>query len=128
MMKNLPEKVSEEEIEEMFAFADVNKDGKISYNEFQVMINPAKPVEKPKPNLKKIAATKSVETVKVKKVESRPKQKSEALMKEDPRKSHCATPRLLLPHESSEAQLLSSENLKIHDTLTLHSPFKNTET
>ena len=49
MMRNLPEKVSDEEIEEMFSFADVDNDGKISYDEFQIMINPPKPSEKPKP-------------------------------------------------------------------------------
>ena len=34
--------VSEEEIEEMFCYADKDCDGKISYQEFQVMINPPK--------------------------------------------------------------------------------------
>lgn len=42
MMTNLPEKVSEDDIEEMFSFADKDKDGKISFNEFQLMINPPK--------------------------------------------------------------------------------------
>ena len=57
MMTNLPEqvkceekmrflifslKVSEEEIEEMFTFADKDKDGRISYTEFQMMMNPPK--------------------------------------------------------------------------------------
>ena len=36
MMSHLPEHVSEEEIEEMFSFADKNKDGKISWEEFLV--------------------------------------------------------------------------------------------
>ena len=35
--------VSEEDIEEMFNFADQDKDGKISYTEFQTMINPPEP-------------------------------------------------------------------------------------
>ena len=35
--------MSEQDIEEMFAYADKDKDGKISYTEFQVMINPPKP-------------------------------------------------------------------------------------
>ena len=35
--------VSEEDIEEMFAYADKDSDGKISYTEFQTMINPPKP-------------------------------------------------------------------------------------
>ena len=36
-MKNLPEAVSDEDIEEMFEFADKNKDGKLSYKEFKVI-------------------------------------------------------------------------------------------
>ena len=51
MMRNLPEKVSDEDIEEMFEFADANGDGKISYEEFQIMINPPKPREAPRPKL-----------------------------------------------------------------------------
>ena len=43
IMRNLPEKVSEEDIEEMFSFADKDQDGKISYAEFQVMICPQQP-------------------------------------------------------------------------------------
>ena len=35
--------MSEDEIEEMFAYADKDGDGKISYQEFQAMINPPKP-------------------------------------------------------------------------------------
>ena len=37
MMRNLPVPVSEEDIEEMFEFADKNKDGKLSYKEFKVI-------------------------------------------------------------------------------------------
>ena len=37
-MKNLPVPVSDEDIEEMFEFADKNKDGKLSYEEFLVNI------------------------------------------------------------------------------------------
>ena len=36
MMRNLPVEVEEEDIEEMFQFADKDKDGKLSYKEFQV--------------------------------------------------------------------------------------------
>ena len=43
MMSNLPEVVDEEDIEEMFTYADKDGDGKISYAEFQVMISPPKP-------------------------------------------------------------------------------------
>ena len=38
IMKNLPVPVSDEDIEEMFEFADKNKDGKLSYKEFEVSI------------------------------------------------------------------------------------------
>jgi len=45
-----PPKVSEEEIEEMFIFADKDKDGKISYTEFQIMMSPPKiPNDTPTP-------------------------------------------------------------------------------
>ena len=49
IMRNLPVKVSEKEIEEMFEVADVDKDGHIGYKDFQKMVNPPKPPEKPKP-------------------------------------------------------------------------------
>ena len=37
-MRSLPVPVSELDIEEMFTFADKNKDGKLSYKEFEVGI------------------------------------------------------------------------------------------
>jgi len=43
MMSRLPVYVSVEEINEMFAFADKDKDGKISYQEFLTMITPRPP-------------------------------------------------------------------------------------
>jgi len=51
MMLNLPVEVSEGDIEEMFTYADQDRDGRISYLEFQTMINPPKPPEPPKPTL-----------------------------------------------------------------------------
>ena len=36
-MKNLPVPVSDEDIEEMFEFADKDKNGKLSYKEFEVL-------------------------------------------------------------------------------------------
>ena len=36
MMRNLPVPVDEEDIEDMFIFADKDKDGKLSYKEFKV--------------------------------------------------------------------------------------------
>ena len=52
IMRNLPVPVTEEDIEEMFNYADKDKDNKISYKEFQIMINPPKPPEPPKPSIK----------------------------------------------------------------------------
>ena len=39
IMKNLPVEVSDQDIEEMFEFADKNKDGKLSYKEFKVCVD-----------------------------------------------------------------------------------------
>merc|ERR1719384_1473201 len=46
-MRNLPVPVKEEDIEEMFEYADKDKDGKITYSEFQIMINPQKKPSSP---------------------------------------------------------------------------------
>ena len=37
IMKNLPVQVADEDIEEMFEFADKDKDGQLSYQEFLVI-------------------------------------------------------------------------------------------
>jgi len=50
IMKQLPVLVDEEDIQEMFSFADKNKDGRISYSEFLLMINPPKLPVPPKPS------------------------------------------------------------------------------
>ena len=42
-MSENPFQVSEEDIDEMFTYADKDGDGQISYQEFQAMINPPKP-------------------------------------------------------------------------------------
>jgi hypothetical protein len=42
MMTHLPEPVSEQDIMEMFSFADKDRDGRISYDEFLIMITPVK--------------------------------------------------------------------------------------
>jgi hypothetical protein len=49
--------VSDEDIEDMFLFsyADKDRDGKINWSEFQVMINPPKPPEPEKPTLADLA-------------------------------------------------------------------------
>ena len=40
----------------MFNYADADGDGKISWKEFQTMINPPKPPEPPKPSLSDLAS------------------------------------------------------------------------
>ena len=47
--------VPQEDIDMMFDFADKDGDGKISWKEFQIMINPPKPPEPPKPSLLDLA-------------------------------------------------------------------------
>ena len=42
----------------MFDFADKDGDGRISWKEFQIMINPPKPPEPPKPSLLDLASMK----------------------------------------------------------------------
>ena len=39
IMRNLPVPVAESEIDEMFEFADKNQDGKLSFAEFELMVN-----------------------------------------------------------------------------------------
>ena len=51
IMKNLPEHVSDEDIDEMFEFADKDQDGEMTYEEFTLMVKPQKPPVTPKPTL-----------------------------------------------------------------------------
>ena len=51
MMTNLPTHVEDWEAEEMFDFADKNKDGELSYKDFLIMINPPAPPVQPKPHI-----------------------------------------------------------------------------
>ena len=51
MMTNLPTHVEDWEAEEMFDFADKNKDGELSYKEFLIMITPPAPPVQPKPHI-----------------------------------------------------------------------------
>ena len=53
MMSQLPEHVADQEIEEMFQFADKDKDGRINWEEFLLMITPVNMVEAEKPRLMK---------------------------------------------------------------------------
>ena len=54
MMNHLPEPVAEQEIMEMFNYADKDRDGRINFEEFLVMITPVKVPDAPiiyaKPN------------------------------------------------------------------------------
>lgn len=51
-MRKLPVPVEEREIEEMFSCADRDRDGRISYSEFLVMIDPPKMLPPSKPSLR----------------------------------------------------------------------------
>ena len=44
----------------MFTYADQDRDGRISYTEFQTMINPPKPPEPPKPSLADLTMARTV--------------------------------------------------------------------
>jgi len=43
IMRNLPELVPDTDIQQMFEYADTDKDGRISFEEFLVMVNPPEP-------------------------------------------------------------------------------------
>ena len=47
MMSHLPEHVPDTEILEMFSFADKDRDGRISYEEFLIMITPVRVPDTP---------------------------------------------------------------------------------
>ena len=130
MMKNLPESVSDEDIGDMFDFADKNQDGKINYEEFQVMINPQKPAEsgpkvsdykaKPSPKQKPIkdqdvamTAKKITKKDKMKENGKPPAQKKidQGILKSK-------------ENQSDEPQMLSKENVKVHENNTKNIPFK----
>ena len=53
-MSGLPVAVSEEDIEEMFSFADKDGDGQLSYEEFLTMIKPQQPPPQIKPSINSI--------------------------------------------------------------------------
>ena len=57
--------MSEEDIEDMFTYADKDCDGKINWAEFQTMINPPKPPQPPKPTLADLAVKKNTEKPKI---------------------------------------------------------------
>lgn len=57
MMQLLPTPVDPLEAEEMFNFADKDRDGRISWEEFQIMINPPPPPKPPTPHKEMLAFT-----------------------------------------------------------------------
>jgi len=81
MMQNLPEPVDPEVAEEMFDFADKDKDKKIGWEEFQIMINPPPPPKAPTPHkaeLKEMSLMGTLTPPVEKKPESSPKPKPAA--------------------------------------------------
>ena len=50
-MRNLPVCVAEEDIHQMFTYADRDGDGQLSYKEFQVMIDPPPPPQVARPHV-----------------------------------------------------------------------------
>ena len=53
----LPTPVDPAEAEEMFNFADKDRDGRISWDEFQIMINPPPPPKPPTPHKEMLIST-----------------------------------------------------------------------
>ena len=136
MMKNLPEKVSDEDIEEMFEFADANGDGKISYEEFQIMINPPKPKEIPRPKLSdyQLQEKKEIKIVKnqtkplIKTIPEEVKKAAKTMTGKD--NKHNADGNKMENenrNETDHPQLLSKENIKIHNNITKDIPFKTSK-
>ena len=115
--------MSEEDIEEMFTFADKDGDGKISYTEFQIMINPPKPPEPPRPTLADLAKKTKMEDAKASKVKVKEPQPTTVAKKLEP-KSPPATPAPIIP----EPQTLSVANILIHNAKTKDLPLKGTKT
>jgi len=116
MMMNLPEEVCEEDIEEMFTYADNDGDGRISYTEFRIMINPPKPPEPPRPTLADLARKTRVEKRKEPE-ELKPKEVQTPIIEEsESRQSPVST----IP----EPQTLSVANILIHNANTKDTTLK----
>ena len=114
--------VSEEDIEEMFTFADKDGDGMISYAEFQVMINPPKPPEPPKPTLADLAKKTKMED---KKASTKGKAKEPQPLSVAKAKSPEPIP--FPATKVPEPQTLSVANILIHNAKTKDSPLKGTK-
>ena len=109
--------VSEEDIEEMFSFADKDGDGKISYTEFKIMINPPKPPEQPRPTLADLARKTQME-----------ERKETDKMKLDEAQTTTVTDKTeskLSPVTTiPEPQTTSVANILIHNANTKDAPLK----
>ena len=109
--------VSEEDIEEMFSYADKDGDGKISYTEFKIMINPPKPPEQPRPTLADLARrTQMEERKETDKMNLNEAQTTTVNDKSESKSSPVTT----IP----EPQTLSVANILIHNAKTKDAPLK----
>ena len=113
MMRNLPEKVREEDIDAMFSYADKDGDGKLSYSEFQVMINPPAPLDLPGPDLPELMKSKSEGKTEIR--EKRPRRR-EVGIAEIEKPEDRKVP--LEPSDPGDPLPLSLENIKLHDKIT----------
>ena len=92
----------------MFIYADKDGDGKISYTEFQIMINPPKPPEPPRPTLADLARKTKTEDhkastiVKVTEIQPTPVAKN-------------TEPKTTQATDITEPQTLSVANIMIHN-------------
>ena len=100
----------------MFSYTDKDGDGKISYTEFQIMINPPKPPEQPRPTLADLARKtqmeerKETDKMKPHEVQTIITDKSESK----------PSPVTTIP----EPQTLSVANILIHNAKTKDAPLK----
>ena len=129
IMKNLPEKVSEEDIECMFSCADQDQDGKISFSEFQVMINPPRSREVARPDIAELhsktgPAGRSKSGVASGKEKKKPERRrsiaenppvSSVPNSTEPKQQHNGTD---TPQPEGSPLPLSLENIKLHDKMT----------
>ena len=113
--------MSEEDIEEMFAFADKDCDGKISYTEFQIMISPPKPPEAPRPTLADLARKTKMEDEKESKTQKPVTPQATPSVEKAESKTSPAT---TIP----EPHTLSVANILIHNAKTKDSPLKGPKT
>ena len=108
--------MSEEDIEEMFSYADKDQDGKISYTEFKIMINPPKPPEPPRPTLADLARKTQAEESKESDKMNHKEAKTPIIEKSESKPSLVTT----IP----EPQTLSVANILIHNAKTKDTPLK----